>query len=51
MKLFLGAEIYKELSRGIIHEIYCVDDPVDQKVRAFKKRIKVDMSKLLSIIR
>ena len=27
MKLFLGAEIYKELSRGIIHEIYCVDDP------------------------
>jgi hypothetical protein len=46
-KLFYGAGIYKEFHRGLFEEIYCEDDPTNQDVRAFKKRIKVDVNSLL----
>ena len=49
-KLFIGAGIYKEFNRGLAKEIYCVDDPGNQNVRAFKKRIKVNIDNLLSVI-
>jgi len=51
MKLFIGAGIYKEFNRGIAQEIHCEDDPVNQNVRAFKKRIRVKTDVLLSIIK
>jgi hypothetical protein len=51
MKLFIGAGIYKEFNRGLAKEIYCEDDPINQNVRAFKKRIKVNINNLLSIIK
>jgi hypothetical protein len=41
MKLFLGVGIYKELSRGIIHKIYYINNLIDQKVRALKKLSKL----------
>jgi hypothetical protein len=50
LKLFLGAGIYKELDRGMINDIYCDDDPVHQRLRPYKKRIKVDINNLLSSI-
>jgi capsular polysaccharide biosynthesis protein len=50
-KLFYGAGIYKEFHRGLFQEIYCEDDPINQNVRAFKKRIKVNINLLLSEIK
>lgn len=49
-KLFFGAGIYKEFDRGIYKEIFCEDDPVNQNVRAFKKRIYVNINKLKKIL-
>jgi len=46
IKLFVGAGIYKEFNRGLAQEIYCEDEPKNQNVRAFKKRIFVDLQKL-----
>lgn len=50
MRLFAGAGIYKEFNRGLFNEILFKDDPVIQNVKAYKKRIKVDINKLSSII-
>ncbi len=49
-RLFAGAGIYKEFNRGLFNEILFKDDPVLQNVKAYKKRIKVDINKLSSII-
>ena len=49
-RLFAGAGIYKEFNRGLFNEILFSDDPVIQNVKAYKKRIKVDINKLSSII-
>lgn len=49
-RLFIGAGIYKEFHRGLYKEIFCEDDPPSQTVRAFKKRIKVDVNRLSQII-
>lgn len=49
-RLFVGASIYKEYNREIFDEILCDDNPTSQNVRAFKKRIKVDIEKLSKVI-
>ena len=49
-RLFAGAGIYKEFNRGLFNEILFRDDPLIQNVKAYKKRIKVDINKLSSII-
>lgn len=51
IKHFIGAGIYKEFNRGLAKEIYCEDDPINQNVRAYKKRIKVNINNLLNIIK
>ena len=49
-RLFIGAGIYKEFHRGMYREIFCEDNPPSQTVRAFKKRIKVDINQLSQVI-
>ena len=50
-KLFYGAGIYTEFHRGLFQEIYCDDDPKKQDVRAFKKRINVNIDLLFNEIK
>jgi hypothetical protein len=50
MKLFHGAGIYKEFHRGLAKEIYCEDSPKIQNLRAYKKRIVVNIKNVISII-
>ena len=50
LRLFHGAGIYKEFHRGLAKEIYCEDSPKIQDLRAYKKRIVVNIKKVISII-
>ncbi|MDC3165544.1 glycosyltransferase family 61 protein [Candidatus Pelagibacter sp.] len=49
-KSFTYAGIYKSLNEGISEDIICDDDPKIQKVKPFKKRIRVNLNDLNKII-
>ena len=48
-KSFTYAGIYKSLNEGISKDIICEDDPQNQTVKPFKKRIRVNLSNLNKI--
>jgi len=47
IEYFVGAGIYKTFLSGIIKEIYCDDDPINQNEKPYKKRIRVNSDNLI----